>query len=136
MKIFAVTVRSGRVDVEIDRYTVSFVVDRGPIGRVEMAEVSCCVLGRRSASVDRHDLAAQQARQVARHYLAMVIRRWFLEHPTERLETVDQAVLWLDPELPRLTNAERAANLAALDQLVSGLAEALKMPTRAVPRLS
>lgn len=135
MRVFAVTVRSGRVDVEIDRYTVSFVVDRGPSGLVEKAEMNCRVHGQSSASPDRHDLVAQQARQVARTHLTRVVRRWFLEHPTERLETYTQTTLWLDPELPRLTNAERAANLAALDQLVSGLAEALKMP-RAVPRLS
>lgn len=136
MRVFAVTVRSGRVDVEIDRYTVSFVVDRGPSGLVEMAEVNCRVHGRRSSSPDLHDLVAQQARQVARAHLIRVVRRWFLEHPTEHLEAFNQTTLWLDPELPRLTNAERAANLAVLDQLVSGLAEALKMPTRAVPRLS
>ncbi len=136
MNVFAVTVRSGRVDVEIDRYTFSFVVDRGPRGQVEMAEVSCCVHGRRDSGIDRHDLVAQQARRIAWAHLTLVFRRWFLEHPTERLETLDQEVLWLDPALPRLTNAERATNLAKLDQLVSGLAEAMKMPTRPAPRLS
>lgn len=127
-KVHAITVRQGRISVDVDRYTFVFVHDVSPNGRIELGEISSQVHGKRDTRINRGDVVAQHARREARELVGLVVKQWLREHPTGRLEDVAEAVLWLHPGEVHLTNQERAANLAMLDQLVSGLADKLKMP--------
>lgn len=126
-KVHSITVRQGRISVDVDRYTFVFVHDVGPGGRIELGEIGSQVHGKNDTRIDRHDVVAQHARREARELVCVVVRQWMREHPNELLEELDNSVLWLHPSITPVTAEQRAVNLAALDQLISGLADTMKM---------
>lgn len=126
--VHLITVRHGRISVDVDRYTFTFVPDIGPGGRIELGEIAAFVHGKRDSRVERTDVVAKHARQESRGLIALVLRHWLREHPGLTLDALPDGVLWSHPDHADISDDQRAANRAAIDQLVSTLSDQLKMP--------